>query len=146
MLDAVGMGILRKNNLLPTQEMSVKVKDVYEAFIRYDDKPVVNSHRAIQESLLKYCYNGEYAIATGDEKNWTRLFYKESVPFFDVMSDEYWLVDKSYYKPPKPEGEEEEGKAKPGEGEQPYPEPGDNESKSGAEEKSKPEEVKKFKR
>ena len=96
LLDAVGLGTLRNNNLLPTETTSIKVKDVYEAFLRFDDKPMISGPEAISKSLQKYCTNGEYCIATGnDEGSFSRFFFKESVPFFDINDVTYWLVDKS---------------------------------------------------
>ena len=52
LLDSVGLGILRNNNLLPTVENPIKTKDVYEAFIRFDDKPMISGVSAVQTSLL----------------------------------------------------------------------------------------------
>lgn len=115
LLDAVGLGTLRKNNLLPDETNSIKAKDIYEAFIRYDDKPMISSYRAVQESLLKYCNNGDLAIASGEPGKWNRIFYKEQVPFFDVTSTDFWIVDKSHYKPEteKPQKPDDEGKEGP---------------------------------
>ena len=95
LLDSVGLGTLRKNNLLPTLEQSVKVKDVYEAFIRFDDKPMITNSEAVQKSLLKYCAEGAFGIAFGDDKEFTKYYLKENVPFLDVGDANYWLVEKT---------------------------------------------------
>ncbi|MBM2834398.1 MAG: hypothetical protein HW406_1559 [Candidatus Brocadiaceae bacterium] len=95
LLESVGLGTLKSNNLLPTPEQAVKAKDIYEAFIRYDDKPMITRAEAVAKSGLKYCYNAEYCIATGDGKNYTKFFFQENVPFFDINDTTYWLVDKS---------------------------------------------------
>jgi len=105
-LEAVGLNFLKKNNLTPTIEKPIKVKYVYEAFLRFDDKPMITGIKAIQDSLLKYCHNGEFCIATGDGKNFTRYFLKESVPYFDVSDETYWLADKSLK--PKQDSERED--------------------------------------
>lgn len=89
------MSTLKNNNLLPTPEQAIKAKDVYEAFLRFDDKPMVTGSEAVSKSIQKYCTNGEYCIATGDGVNYTRFFFQEAVPFFDVNDITYWLVDKS---------------------------------------------------
>ncbi|WP_448520363.1 DUF499 domain-containing protein [Rhodoflexus sp.] len=94
LLESIGLGTLRSHQLLPTIEQPVKVKDVYEAFLRFDDKPMITGKAAVIGSLLKYCNNGEYCIAAGDGKTFTRYFLKENVPFFDI-DDTYWLVEKS---------------------------------------------------
>lgn len=95
LLESVGLSILRNNNLLPTPDQSIKAKDVYEAFLRFDDKPMIASSEAVSKSLQKYCMNGEYCIATGDGSKFTRYYFQESIPFFDVNDVTYWLVDKS---------------------------------------------------
>ena len=95
LLESVGLSTLNNNNLLPTPEHAIKAKDVYEAFLRFDDKPMVTGPEAVSKSIQKYCTNGEYCIATGDGVNYTRYFFQEAVPFFDVNDITYWLVDKS---------------------------------------------------
>lgn len=101
-VENVGMNLLKINNLLPEVEKPVKVKDIYEAFIQFDDKPMITGINAVQQSLLRYCMNGEFAIAAGDGKVFSKIFFKENVPFFDVREDLYWIVDKSLYKPDIP--------------------------------------------
>jgi hypothetical protein len=103
LLDSVGLGTLRNNNLLPTVEHSLKVRDIYEAFIRFDDKPMITGADALQKSLLRYCNNGEFCIATGDGTSFTRFYYQENVPFFDLSDTIYWIVDKSLKPQPQPE-------------------------------------------
>jgi len=95
LLDAIGLSTLRNHGLLPTASQSIRVKDVYEAFLRFDDKPMITGPEAVSKSLQKYCYNGEYCIATGDGINFTNYFFKRDVPFFDVNDNTYWLTDKS---------------------------------------------------
>lgn len=95
LLDSVGLGTLRNNNLLPTVEVPIKAKDVYEAFIRFDDKPMITDAEAVRKSLIKYCYEGAFCIASSDGKEFTKFYLKENVPFLDVNDPNYWLVDKS---------------------------------------------------
>ncbi len=101
LLESIGSNTMRLHNLLPTPEQALRVKDVYEAFIRFDDKPMITSADAVAKSLVKYCYNGEFCIATGDGTSFTRYFLGEQVPFFDVSDQTYWLLDKILM--PKPE-------------------------------------------
>jgi hypothetical protein len=98
MLESIGVGTLKRNNLFPTVEQPVRAKDVYEAFIRYDDKPMIRGIDAVISSLERYCYNGEFAIAYGDGQTFSNMFYKEKPSFFDIEDSGYWLVDKSLYK------------------------------------------------
>jgi predicted AAA+ superfamily ATPase len=97
LLDSVGLSLLKKNNLFPTVENPIRTKEVYEAFIRFDDKPMISSVDSIQNSIQKYCNNGEFAIAAGEPNAFKNIFYKETVPFFEVTDTTYWLVDKSIY-------------------------------------------------
>lgn len=103
LLEKVGLKPLQDNNLLPAVEKPIKAKDVYEAFIRFDDKPMITDVEAIQKSLLKYCFEGNFCIATGDGKEFTKFYLKEDVPFFDVQDSNYWLVDKSLKPVAKPD-------------------------------------------
>jgi len=50
LLEKVGFNTLKTNNLLPTLEQGVKVKDVYEAFLRFDDKPMIKDVEAVRQS------------------------------------------------------------------------------------------------
>lgn len=107
LLDAVGLGTLRTNQLLPTPQQAIKAKDIFDAFIRFDDKPMITGIEAIQKSLLKYCYNNEFCIATGDGTSFTKYFLGENVPFFDVSDTTYWLIDKSLKPTPSAKREDE---------------------------------------
>ena len=100
LLSSVGLNILRNSNLLPTIENPIRTKDVYEAFIRFDDKPMITGVSAIQDSLLRYCTNGDFCIAAGDGREFTKIFYQEAVPHFEVTNNSYYLLDKSLK--PKP--------------------------------------------
>ena len=100
-LDSVGLGTLRNNNLFPTLEQSVKAKDVYEAFIRFDDKPMVTNSEAVRRSLIKYCAEGAFCIAFGDGKEFSKYYLAENVPFLDINDENYWLIDKTLKPEPK---------------------------------------------
>lgn len=97
LLDGVGYGLLHSNGLIPTVENPIKVKELYEAFLRYNDKPMISGPAAIQNSLLRLCSGNQVAIATGELGNFTKIFLGEQVPFFDVTSPDFYLADKSLY-------------------------------------------------
>ena len=105
LLESVGHSVLRKTNLFPSIEAPVRAKDVYEAFIRFDDKPMITGIEAVRASIERYCQNGTFAVACGNPGDFTQVYYKESIPYFDVTDSTYWLVDKSLYKPDEPSGE-----------------------------------------
>lgn len=102
LLESVGLGLLRTHNLLPTTDRNIKAKDVYEAFLRFDDKPMVRAARGVQESIHRYCFNGEYCIAAGDGQTFNRYFLSEEVLGFNIEDDNYWLLDKSKKPVPQP--------------------------------------------
>lgn len=95
LLDIVGLNTIRSINLLPIPGQPIKAKDIYEAFLRFDDKPMITGKEAVAKSLQKYCFNGEYILAAGDGINFTRYFFRESIPFFDVEDQTFWLLDKN---------------------------------------------------
>lgn len=102
-LEGVGMSTLRKNNLIPTTENPIQAKDIYETFLRFDDKPMILNKEAVSTNLLRYCFEGQFAIATGEKNKFEKIYYKEPVPFFDITDPTYWVVDKSLYKPEEAE-------------------------------------------
>lgn len=102
MLESVGINTLRKNGLLPTPGDPVKVKDIYDAFIRYDDKPMIRNADAVQSSLERYNNQGEFCIAAGDGRTFNEYYYKKAIPFFDVQDESYWLIDKADIPAEKP--------------------------------------------
>ncbi len=120
LLEGVGFGMLLSNGLIPTTENPVKVKDLYEAFLRYNDKPMITGVPAIQNSLLRLCNGNQVAIATGQPGNWGRIIMGETPFGFDVTSPDYWLVDKSLYEKDEPDI------PAPTPIPQPYPTPGGN--------------------
>jgi hypothetical protein len=126
MLESVGLELLRKNNLLPSPTKSINVRDVYEAFLRFDDKPMITIADALSRSLQRYCVNGEFCIASGDGTNYTRYYFKETVPVFEVTDTTYWLVDKTLRPEEKPREEDpkpdnEDPKPKPDSDGKPVP-------------------------
>jgi hypothetical protein len=102
LLESVGYNTLANHNLLPAPAQPIKTKDIYEAFLRFDDKPMITGHQAVSNSLLRYCQNGEFCIASGDGRQFTRYFLGEPVPMFDVTDTVYWLTDKSEKPAPAP--------------------------------------------
>jgi len=123
LISSVGYVTLQKHSLLPEPGSPLQVKKIYEAFLQFDDKPMVLNADAVRESLLKYCVSGEFAVASGKPGDFNRYFYKESVPFFDIEDTQYWIFHKKDVPEPaapEPEGEtvidggEEEGGASGG--------------------------------
>jgi hypothetical protein len=101
LLDGIGVSELQRHQLFPLPDKPIKVKSLYESFLRYNDKPMLTTPDALAQSLLRYCQDGIFAIAAGDGESFTTVYYKQSVPFFDVNEESYWLVDKSLWKEPE---------------------------------------------
>ena len=97
LLEMVGHNTLKKNNLLPSDGTPIQTKSVLEAFLRYDDKPMISSKAAVQDSLTKYCYNKQFAIASKSGESWTKMYFGETISMFDVDDETYWLVSTKDY-------------------------------------------------
>jgi hypothetical protein len=101
-LERLGMSFLGNNNLLPEPDKSIRVNDIYESFLRFDDKPIITGESAVVDSIAKYFHEGEFAIAKGDPPDFTDIWYREPAKVLDVNDKSYWLVDKSLYKSEEP--------------------------------------------
>jgi predicted AAA+ superfamily ATPase len=111
LLEKVGFNTLKNNNLLPTSDQNIRVKDLYEAFLRFDDKPMIKDSEAVRQSVIKYCFEGKFCIASGDGKEFTKYYLGETAPFVDVSDATYWLLDPS--KKPQPVIEQPGGEPQP---------------------------------
>lgn len=109
-LRRIGLNIINRNGLMPTVEKPVKVNDLYEAFLRFDDKPMILNADAITDTVNKYCEEGMWNVGTGAGEPYSRIYHQERVTFLNPQEDGYWLLDPSVM--PKPAG-----------GEKPTPEP-----------------------
>lgn len=114
-LKVIGRGPLSDAGLYPTADKPVKVKEIYEAFLRYDDKPKITGPHAVEDCVAKYCKEGGFNVAYGQPGAWTDIKVKEHV-FVNVEEDDVWIVDKNTVmpKPEKPEGPAAPGPATPG--------------------------------
>ncbi len=109
-LRRIGLNVINRNGLMPTVEKPVKVNDLYEAFLRFDDKPMILNADAITDTVNKYCEEGMWNVGTGAGEPYSRIYHQERVTFLNPQEDGYWLLDPSVM--PKPAG-----------GEKPTPEP-----------------------
>ena len=94
-IKSVGRNLLDKINMLPNVGHTVLVKDLYETFLRFDDKPMILNSQAIIDTVNRYCNHGIFNVAVGSKENYSKIYVEQSVPFLDVTSDEFWLVDPS---------------------------------------------------
>ena len=101
-LRRIGLNIINRNGLMPTVEKPVKVNDLYEAFLRFDDKPMILNADAITDTVNKYCEEGTWNVGTGAGEPYSRIYHQERVTFLNPQEDGYWLLDPSVM--PKPAG------------------------------------------
>lgn len=101
-LRKIGLNIINRNGLMPTIEKPVKVNELYEAFLRFDDKPMILNVDAIKDTVNRYCEEGMWNVGTGEPEHFSRIYHTEMVPFLNPQEDGYWLLDPSVL--PKPEG------------------------------------------
>lgn len=94
-IDSIGRNLLSKINMLPEIGRPIQVKDLYEAFLRFDDKPMIQGPKAIEETINRYCNNGTFNVAVGFNGKYTKIYNETTVPFLDVNNEDYWLVDPS---------------------------------------------------
>jgi len=100
-IKAIGRNLLDKINMLPEKNHPIQVKELYEAFLRFDDKPMITGAKAIEETVNRYCNNGTFNIAVGSAGHYSRIYNEKTVPFLDVTSEDYWLVDPSVKQEPQ---------------------------------------------
>ena len=99
LIETMGRNTLYNNGLLPTVENPVQVCKLYDAFLRYDDKPMISGPDAIKETILKYCAAGVFNVAVGTAGRYSKIYQNtRTIPFFDVLDEQYWLVDSSVVK------------------------------------------------
>ena len=117
-LRKIGLNIINRNGLMPTIEKPVKVNELYEAFLRFDDKPMILNVDAVKDTVNRYCEEGMWNVGTGDPEHFSRIYHNETIPFLNPQEDGYWLLDSSVM--PKPAG----GGAGPSPEPEPTPTPG----------------------
>lgn len=94
-IGTVGRGILDSMNMLPTVGHPVSVKELYEAMLRFDDKPMITGRDAIEKTLNKYCRNGLFAVAFKAGEKITKVYREEEINALHFIDDfdELWLYD-----------------------------------------------------
>lgn len=97
-LSSIGMNLLRKNNLFPEEGKPIQLKSIYEAFLRYDDKPMVVNEEAISSSLTKGMYNNKFAIAVKKDDGWSQMYMGKTISSISEDDKEsYFLVTPKEY-------------------------------------------------
>lgn len=136
LLEQIGQSVLSEHSLFPAPNTPVCVKDLYEAFLKFDDKPMIRDREAVAKTVNLYCSKGSFNVAFGAPGNFTEIYEHASVPGLDVESGDYWLVDKAV-KMPAPE--------EPSPNPDPIPSPGPSPSPSPNPEPPRPKTYSKIK-
>lgn len=101
-LRRIGMNVISRNGLTPTVEKPVKVNDVYEAFLRFDDKPMILNTDAVVQTVNRYCEEGMWNVGAGEPGHFSRIYHSETVAFLNPTEDGYWLLDPTVMPAPVP--------------------------------------------
>lgn len=75
----IGLGTLKSNHLYPAVDSPVNVTALYEAFLQYDDKPMITGPDAVVKAVQNYCLNGEFNVAFGEKEHYSRIYHKENI-------------------------------------------------------------------
>lgn len=96
LIESMGRALLSKHNLFPSVESPVKLSDIYDAFLRFDDKPMIFNEQAVIKAAQTLCCNGMANIGVGQVGNYDKIYHNQQVAFLSINpDDEYYLIDKT---------------------------------------------------
>lgn len=98
LLETVGYKTLENNNLVPVEGKPVLVYDIWQAFIRFDDKPMIRDEHAVSQGIKKYVERRMFALASRPdaEKDWTHM-EMGTVGTVHVQDETIYLVAPNVY-------------------------------------------------
>ena len=100
-LKSIGGSLLSKNNLMPTVENPIRLHDIYEAFLKFDDKPMILNADTIKACANDNCLKGHFNIAqSNDGKTFKNIKHLATMNFLDPMDDSFWIIDESIVEKP----------------------------------------------
>lgn len=95
-LKSIGCRTLDVNNLMPTVENPVRLIDIYEAFLKFDDKPMILGTETVIACANDNCQKGHFNIAqSADGKNFKNIKHESTMGFLDPSDESYWIIDAS---------------------------------------------------
>ena len=130
-IGTVGRGILDSMNMLPTVGSPVSVKALYEAMLRFDDKPMITGRDALENTVRKYSRNDVFRVAFRSGDKVTKVYNDNEIQFLHEDFNDLWL-----YAPDDPaiKGGEPTQQPTGGQGTSPstsYPQPGGDDGNGG---------------
>ncbi|OAV44066.1 ATP-binding protein [Lewinella sp. 4G2] len=93
LLGKVGLRTFERGKLLPAPGAPIAAKRIYEAYLRYDNYPMITGKDAIEVSLLKYLDSGDIAMASGNPPEFSRYITNGSdLLRFDAEDENMYVV------------------------------------------------------
>ena len=105
LIDSLGMKLLQDHSLFPSEDKPISSKDLYEAFLRYDDKPMITGFQAILKTIERYTGTGDLCIASKTDSGFTNFRMGTGVKIGDTIDESLYILHSSQF--PKPVKEEE---------------------------------------
>lgn len=95
-LKSIGRSLLERNNLFPAVGAAVRLKDIYEAFLKFDDKPMILGPETVKACANDNCRRGHFNIAQSDDgKTFRNIKHEAAMEFLDPEDESFWIVDVS---------------------------------------------------
>ena len=96
LINRIGAVLLQRNNLMPQQpEDRIKVKDIYDAFLKNGDKPMITGADAVVDSVNRYCSEGICNVGVYDGDKLVKIYKEQTIPMLSVDDESYCLVHTS---------------------------------------------------
>jgi len=111
-LRRVGPVTLQKSGLIP-QEGAIRLQDAIEAFLRFTDKPMIASKRAVTVGLEQACADGLVGIGRGGSSSTLQARYCKKSISLDPNEEGVWIIPPFEPEQPKPEDRDVEGSKPP---------------------------------
>jgi len=90
-LRRVGSVTLEKTGLVP-KEGGIRLKDAVDAFLRFTDKPMIASKRAVTDGLVQACADGLIGIGRGaSQSKLQKRYCNETIPL-DPTEEGIWII------------------------------------------------------
>ncbi|RMF93028.1 MAG: ATP-binding protein [Candidatus Schekmanbacteria bacterium] len=91
--------ISQRWSLWPEKKNLLNVKKLAEYFTQYTYLPMLASEEVIRQAIADGVARGLFAYATGREKEFDSVYYKESLPTMNILlTEDSWLLKPDYAK------------------------------------------------
>lgn len=87
LIDSLGSKLLSDHGLMPNESSPVAISQIYQAFLRYDDKPMITGPNAILNTIQRLVSNREYSIASKSDDKFIK-FQDGNIPTANDLNDE----------------------------------------------------------